>query len=154
MRFWYLSHRRPASAQSLKSLHCSHTWSNGSDQKSDIYPHWRAAHARLKNEFTEDEKYHNRTRWLNDHVFFLFQFFFLYPETSYSTCVLRLWPMHTGFLLMYGSLIIKTWRWVLNIIQYMSLKVVAHVQRVHTHVRIPYYQNMEVGIKHHTVHIS
>ena len=31
----------------------------GSDQKSDIYPHWMAAHVRLKNVFTEDEKNHN-----------------------------------------------------------------------------------------------
>ena len=30
---------------------------DGSDQNSDI--HWMAAHARLKNGFTEDEKYHN-----------------------------------------------------------------------------------------------
>ena len=36
----------------------------GSDQKSDIWSHWKAAHARLKNEFTEDEKYHNLMRWL------------------------------------------------------------------------------------------
>ena len=28
----------------------------GSDQKSDILPHWMAAHVRLKKEFTEDEK--------------------------------------------------------------------------------------------------
>ena len=56
--------------------------------------------------------------------------------------------MHTGFILMYGSLIIKTYRCVLNIIQYMSLEVVAHEHRIHTHVRIPYYQKMEVGIKH------
>ena len=31
----------------------------GSDQKSDIWPHWMAVHAGLKNEFTEDEKCHN-----------------------------------------------------------------------------------------------
>ena len=36
----------------------------GSDQKSDIQPHWMAGHARLKNEFTEDEKCHNLMRWL------------------------------------------------------------------------------------------
>ena len=36
-----------------------------SEQKSDISPHWMAAHARLKNEFTEDEKYHNLMRRLN-----------------------------------------------------------------------------------------
>ena len=36
----------------------------GSDQKSDIYPHWMAAHARLKNEFTQDEKYPNLMRCL------------------------------------------------------------------------------------------
>ena len=37
----------------------------GSDQKSDICPHWMAAHVRLKNEFTENEKYHNLMSWLN-----------------------------------------------------------------------------------------
>ena len=36
----------------------------GSDQTSDIYPYWMAAHARLKNEFKEDEKCHNLMRWL------------------------------------------------------------------------------------------
>ena len=30
----------------------------------EFLPHWMAAHARLKNEFTEDEKYHNLMRWL------------------------------------------------------------------------------------------
>ena len=29
----------------------------GSDQKSDIYPNWMTAQARLTNEFTKDEKY-------------------------------------------------------------------------------------------------
>ena len=42
-----------ASAQSCHSLCCSHPWSMEVDQKSDI----KAAHARLKNEFTENEKY-------------------------------------------------------------------------------------------------
>ena len=37
----------------------------GSDQKSDIKPHWIAAHAPLKNDFMEDEKYHNLMSWLN-----------------------------------------------------------------------------------------
>ena len=36
----------------------------GSDQNSDIMPHWMAAYARLKNEFTDDEKYHNLMAWL------------------------------------------------------------------------------------------
>ena len=36
----------------------------GSDQKSDIESHWMAAHAHLKNEFMEDEKYHNLMTWL------------------------------------------------------------------------------------------
>ena len=36
----------------------------GSDQNSDIYRHWMAAHAHLKNEFMEDEKYHNLMTWL------------------------------------------------------------------------------------------
>ena len=50
-----------------QSLRCSHTWSmevdKGSDQKWD-YPQWMTAHAHLKYEFTEDEKYHNLIRWL------------------------------------------------------------------------------------------
>ena len=33
-------------------------------QKSDIKPHWMAAHAHLKNEFMEDKKYHNLMTWL------------------------------------------------------------------------------------------
>ena len=37
----------------------------GSDKKSDIYSHWMAAHARLKNEFMEDEKCQNLMSWLN-----------------------------------------------------------------------------------------
>ena len=72
---WYLSHRRQrrlrrdcAATRSHQSLRSSHTWSmevdERSDQKSDIWPHWMAAHARLKNEFTEDEKRHNLMRWL------------------------------------------------------------------------------------------
>ena len=40
--------RACASAQSRQSLRCSHTWSmevdKGSNQKSDIKPHWKAAH--------------------------------------------------------------------------------------------------------------
>ena len=46
----------------------SYTWSmeieEGSEEKSDIQPHWMAVLARLKNEFTEDEKYHNLMPWL------------------------------------------------------------------------------------------
>ena len=30
-----------------------------------LAPHWMAAHVRLKNQFTEDEKYHNLMRGLN-----------------------------------------------------------------------------------------
>ena len=36
----------------------------GSDQNSDIQPHWMAAHVRFKNEFTEDEWYYNLMTWL------------------------------------------------------------------------------------------
>ena len=42
----------------------THKVYEGFDQKSDIQPHWMAAHACLKNEFTENEKYHNLIRWL------------------------------------------------------------------------------------------
>ena len=36
----------------------------GSDQKSDMLPHWMTAHVRLKYEFTENEKCHNLMSWL------------------------------------------------------------------------------------------
>ena len=35
----------------------------GSDQKSDMYPHWMCMH--MKNEFTEDEKFRNLITWLS-----------------------------------------------------------------------------------------
>ena len=37
----------------------------GSDQKSDIQPHWMVAHACLNTEFTEDEKSHKLMSRLN-----------------------------------------------------------------------------------------
>ena len=41
--------------------------------KSDIYPHWMAAHASLKNDFTEDKNYHNLMTWLNYSIQFHIQ---------------------------------------------------------------------------------
>ena len=70
MRLWHLSHRPPASlcicAVSPEPLLFSHSMKvdEGSDQKSDIYRHWMAEHASLKNEFMEDEKYHHLMTWL------------------------------------------------------------------------------------------
>ena len=57
----------PAHPRSLTSLRCSHTSSKerveGFDKNQTCSSHWMAAHARLKNEFTEDEKYHNPMAW-------------------------------------------------------------------------------------------
>ena len=61
MRLRYLSHRQPAKAQaSLRTravspepslfAHISMEVDERSDQKSDNWPHWTAAHARLNNE--------------------------------------------------------------------------------------------------------
>ena len=65
--------RACASVQSRQSLCCSHTWTmevdEGSDQKSDIKPHWMAAHAYLRNEFTEDKKCQNLIIWLTLYMF-------------------------------------------------------------------------------------
>ena len=70
MRLWYLLHRRPAKAQASRavspSLFADITY-GGTRRirpKSDIRPHWMAADVRLKNELTEDEKYHNLMAWL------------------------------------------------------------------------------------------
>ena len=123
MRLWYLSHRRPvkAWAQSRQSLRCSPTWSmevdEGSDQKLDIWPHWMAAHARLKNEFTEDEKYHNLMSCLICHLLFLSTFsanlnpFFFqkYPKIERKEWHWKEWhwirwfPTLTWFLTYYSS---------------------------------------------------
>ena len=59
---------KPAHSRSLTRAFAVHTLSmevdNGSNQKSDISPHWMAAHVHLKNEFTEDGKYQSRMSWL------------------------------------------------------------------------------------------
>ena len=70
MRLWYVSHRRPAKAQASLRIRAvlpepflfAHM-KDGSRRrvrpKIRHLPHYLAAHARLKNEFTEDEKCHN-----------------------------------------------------------------------------------------------
>ena len=75
MRLWYLSHRRPSKAQaSLRIREVSPEPSLFAHMKyksrrrvvhqtSDMYLHWMAAHARLKNEFMEDEKCANLMTW-------------------------------------------------------------------------------------------
>ena len=40
------------------------SYTKGPTKIQDIYPHVRAAHVRLKNEFMEDEKCHNLMSWL------------------------------------------------------------------------------------------
>ena len=78
MRLFYLSHRRPAKAQaSLRicavspepSLFAHIKYGSRWRVRPKIrhLPHWMAAHALLKNEFTEDETCHNLLRWLNFH---------------------------------------------------------------------------------------
>ena len=75
MRKGYLSHRRPAKDQSNLRIRAvspepslfanmKYEVDKGSDQTPVIQPHWMAGHALLKNEFTEDEKYHNLMKWL------------------------------------------------------------------------------------------
>ena len=44
----------------------------GIHQKSDIWPHSMAANVRLKNDITEDEKYHNLMSWLKCLISVLF----------------------------------------------------------------------------------
>ena len=92
MRLWYLSHRRPAKAQeSLRICTISHTWSmevdKGSNQKSDIKPHWMAAHGRLKNEVMEDAF----KAWGYGGWKVLISFFVQYPH-AVSMCNLLLDP--------------------------------------------------------------
>ena len=76
MRLWYLSHRRPAKAQANLRIravlpepslfaHIKYGSKRSVRPKIRHLAHWMAAHAHLKNEFTEDEKYHNLMSWLN-----------------------------------------------------------------------------------------
>ena len=75
MRLWYFSHRRLAKAQASLPIRAvslepslfahmkySSRWRVG--QKLRHLGHWMAVHARLKNEFMEDEMCHNLIRWL------------------------------------------------------------------------------------------
>ena len=68
-RLWYLSHRRPVKAQvslgirtTAFAIRTHKLWKQMKDQtktQTASPTGWR-----LKNEFTEDEKYHNLMRWL------------------------------------------------------------------------------------------
>ena len=69
MRLWYLSHRRPAKAHVSLGIHAflpelllfAHMKYGSRRRVRPKIRHldWMAGHARLKNEFTEDEKCHN-----------------------------------------------------------------------------------------------
>ena len=76
MRLWYLSHRRPAKAKASQRIcavspepllfaHIKYGRGRRVGPKIKHLAGWMAAHARLKNEFTEEEKCHNLMRWLN-----------------------------------------------------------------------------------------
>ena len=80
MILWYLLHRRPAKAQASLRIHAvspepllfAHMkYGSRRRVRSKIrhLAHWMAAHAHLKNEFTEDEKYHNLMRWFRSLLF-------------------------------------------------------------------------------------
>ena len=57
MRLWYLSHRRPAKAQASLRIRAV-------SPEPSLFAHMKyGGHARLKNELTEDEKYHNLMRY-------------------------------------------------------------------------------------------
>ena len=75
MRLWYLSHRRPSKAKASLRIravspepslfaHTKYRSRRRVRPKIRRLAHWMAAHARLKNEFTEDEKCHNLMSWL------------------------------------------------------------------------------------------
>ena len=77
MRLWYLSHRRPARAQASLRIHAdspepslfAHMKCGSRRRVRPKIRHpaplaWMAAHARLKDEFREDEKCHNLMSWL------------------------------------------------------------------------------------------
>ena len=72
----------------------------GSDQKLDIYRHWMAAHAHLKNEFTEDEKYHNLMNWLKYLLYLLL--ILTDAEGMFMTFYLELCPVRCNLVLRRG----------------------------------------------------
>ena len=45
-------------------------------------------------------------------VILIFQMFIMFPEPTQITCVASVWPQHIGFSLLYGALLLKTWRFV------------------------------------------
>ena len=98
MRLWYLSHRRPAKAQASLRIRAvspepslfAHT-KYGSRQtvrpKIRHLPHWIAAHARLKNEFTEDEKCHKIMSWLIFQHTFMSMFCAKWESVQFRNCL-------------------------------------------------------------------
>ena len=91
MRLWCLLHRRPAKAQaslriravSPEPLLFAHIWK----LTKGIEPHWIAAHACSKNEFTEDEECHYLMSWLIQ---------IIAKSILYGTEMLRLTGQHVG----------------------------------------------------------
>ena len=75
----------------------------GSDQKSDIYPHWMAAHVYLKNELTEDRKCQNLMSSLKA---------FSYCWSEFIKCVLFVLEMLKLMTLLYVSLKIGWCNWL------------------------------------------
>ena len=87
MRLSYLSNMRPAKAQASLCIHAAlpepsmFAHIKYGNRRSD----WQkirhlAPHAHLKNEFTEDEKYHNLMRWLKYSNFVKYLAFFMFQQ--------------------------------------------------------------------------
>ena len=64
MRLWYLSHRRQSKAQESLRIRAVSPEPSLFLHKKYGSRRWIAGHARLNNEFTEDEKCHNLMSWL------------------------------------------------------------------------------------------
>ena len=59
-------HVHPRSLARAFAVRAQEIWkqTNGPTKNRTSRHHWMAAHVCLKNEFTEDEKYHNLMKWL------------------------------------------------------------------------------------------
>ena len=93
MKLSHLQHRRPAKAQASLRIcavspepslfaHIKYRSRQRVRPKIRHLAYWMAAHVRLKNEFKEDEKYHNFMRWLN---YPFLQLIMLLTSTSKTT---------------------------------------------------------------------
>ena len=78
------------------------------------------------------------------YILCVLQVLVLYPEPTPLLCTLFVWHYHLGFCLLYGSLVLKTWRSVLSAFYHARVMI----SSFGPHVRVPHRENVAVSVLH------